>query len=157
MAAKYHERFLFLNGFNIALSHLVYAVSQVFLVPSTFEPCGLTQLAAMRYGAVPVCRDVGGMHDSIVSEPANGSNPLATGFLFRESLRPGQLVDEAAGALELVSTVKRAIVVMRESPGRWGQILRNGMLRDSSWRVPARLYARLFAEAVQRHFHDGRA
>lgn len=147
----YPEKIAFYNGFNIGLSHLIYAVSELFVVPSSFEPCGLTQLSSQRYGSVPVVRGVGGLKDTVQDEREALS---ANGFRFCERsddpLNWNYPAEVPAAAELLTRTLFRALEV-RRNPVRWEQLVGNGLRRDSSWTVPAAQYRRLYAAAVTRH------
>jgi starch synthase len=124
-------------GYSEEMAHLVQAGADAFLVPSRFEPCGLTQLYALRYGAVPIVARVGGLKDTIVdaNEMALQSG-VATGF---------QFFPPTAGALAIA--LRRAQAVYRDRK-TWRALQINGMKTDVSWRHPARRYATLYREAV---------
>ena len=147
---QFPAKLFFFNGFNIALSHLIYAASELFLVPSAFEPCGLTQLTSMRYGSVPIVRDVGGLRDTVIDETEGF---LANGFKFYELDRVAQgsyrMADVPRAAGLLYDTVLRALRC-RENSERWAQIVENGMSRDSSWLEPAAQYRKLYDETISR-------
>jgi starch synthase len=148
LAARPGGNLLFYRGFDIPLSHLIYAASDMFLVPSTYEPCGLTQLISMRYGTVPVVRFVGGLVDTVIDEQTGAG---ANGFGFQTQVEyPKTKDDFNREARKLLETVKRAINTMRNNPGRWHELMKNGMARDSSWSVPATQYMKLYDEAVAR-------
>lgn len=112
-------------GFDAALAQRIYAGCDAFAMPSRFEPCGLGQLIAMRYGAVPLVRRTGGLADTV--SPANG-------FLFDDPT-PQAL----AAAFEELATVFR-------DPAAWRTLQLSGMAYDSSWDASARAYSDLFAE-----------
>ncbi len=140
---------MFYDGFNIELSHLIYAASELFVVASSFEPCGLTQLTSMRYGTIPVVRDVGGLRDTVIDEldafEANGFK-----FLERDDdVEFWRYQAEVPWAAELLYQTLARAVDMRGNEVRWNQLLMNGMQRDSSWTIPAAQYRRLYEEAVQ--------
>ncbi|HUI21245.1 MAG TPA: glycogen synthase GlgA [Methylocella sp.] len=124
-------------GYDERTAHMIQAGADALLIPSRFEPCGLTQLCAMRYGAVPIAARVGGLMDTIVdaNEMAVASR-LGTGILFS----PG--TTSAFGV-----ALERAGKLWRE-PEVWDEIRMNGMKTDVSWRHPAAAYARLFRELV---------
>jgi starch synthase len=125
-------------GYDEALAHLIQAGCDALLVPSRFEPCGLTQLCALRYGAVPVVARVGGLADTIVdANPVAIAAGSATGVMFSP-------VDETM----LESAVRRAVRLYRDQP-LWTQLQRNGMATDVSWSGPAREYAALYRELIQ--------
>jgi starch synthase len=113
--------------FNEELSHLVFAASDLFLVPSIFEPCGLTQQIAMRYGAVPVARATGGLIDTVFDKK--------NGFTF------GPPTAEAFhGALDC------AITCWQKHPDLWKEIMIAGMQTDFSWNHPAEEYLKIYSE-----------
>ncbi|NGX60655.1 MAG: Glycogen synthase [Chlamydiae bacterium] len=111
--------------FNEAFSHLVFGAADLFLVPSLFEPCGLTQLIAMRYGAVPLVRKTGGLADTVFE----GKN----GFVFEKPTAEG--IHEALG---------RALVIWREKPEVWQKLVKAGMESNTSWQQPASAYHALY-------------
>lgn len=120
--------------FDARLASLVYAGSDIFLMPSRHEPCGLGQLFAMRYGSVPVVRATGGLADTVDDfDPINGTGD---GFVFHRY-----------DPIDFFGAVARALEVYR-FPDAWRQIVRRGMARDSSWDVSAAAYERLYAEAL---------
>lgn len=117
-----------LTRFDNRLAHLIYAASDLFLMPSRYEPCGLGQMIAMRYGSLPVVHATGGLVDTVV----DSSRDDATGFVFRE-LTPGALVDALARA---------AAVLAR--PDELARLRRTAMTRDFSWAASARAYLSLY-------------
>ncbi|PPD19132.1 MAG: glycogen synthase GlgA [Methylocystis sp.] len=124
-------------GYSEELAHMIQAGVDAFLVPSRFEPCGLTQLYALRYGAVPIVSRVGGLKDTIVdaNEMAMQAD-VATGLQFSPT---------TADALALAL---REAERLFEDAETWRKIQVNGMKTDVSWRNPARRYAKLFEDAV---------
>ncbi len=125
-------------GYDEGVSHLVQAGADVFLVPSRFEPCGLTQLYALRYGAVPVVARVGGLEDTIIdaNEMALKSG-VATGFQF------SPVTTDA-----LIAALRRAHNIFADKV-QWRHIQSNGMKTDVSWRNPAQRYAQLYRELLK--------
>jgi starch synthase len=120
-------------GYDEALAHLIQAGSDTLLVPSRFEPCGLTQLYALRYGAVPVVSRVGGLADSVIdANEAALAAGVATGI---------QFWPPTAEALEAV--LPRLLALWRDKAA-WDRTQRNGMAADMSWRRSARRYIALF-------------
>ncbi|MGD9258254.1 MAG: starch synthase, partial [Gammaproteobacteria bacterium] len=101
-----------------------------------FEPCGLVQMYAQRYGTVPVAHRTGGLGDSITDQDDVGRGP-PTGFLFSPA-SPGALV----------TAVGRADRLRTERPGDWKTLQENGMRRDFSWRASAQRYAEVFQAAL---------
>lgn len=149
LVANQPTEVMFYDGFNIELSHLIYAASELFVVPSSFEPCGLTQLTSMRYGTIPVVRNVGGLRDTVIDEldafEANGFK-----FLERDDdVEFWRYQAEVPWAAELLYQTLLRAVDLRGNEVRWNQLLMNGMRRDSSWTIPAAQYRRLYEEAVQ--------
>lgn len=122
-------------GFDDSLAHRLYAGADIFLMPSRFEPCGLAQMQALRYGTLPVVRATGGLADTVTDGDVR-DGAMGNGFVFHE-----------ASAAELLAAIRRAVAAWRDAP-RWRQLQRNGMLRDFSWDNPAREYLRLYAAAV---------
>lgn len=122
-------------GYDEMLSHLIIGGSDVVLVPSRFEPCGLTQLYALRYGALPLVRRVGGLADTVVDATSiNLAEDSATGFAFDE-----------ASSQALTSAIARATNLFRERK-LWAQVMRRAMAQDFSWEAAARKYVALYRE-----------
>ncbi len=122
-------------GYDEGLAHLIQGGCDALLMPSRFEPCGLTQLCAMRYGALPVVAHVGGLCDTVIDANEMAlANGIGTGFHFA----PVQTEMLAAAIL-------RALSVWRQ-PDVWRRLQRNAMQTDVSWRRPAARYAALYRE-----------
>lgn len=121
-------------GFNEELSHLIYAGSDMMLVPSRFEPCGLTQLIAMRYGSIPVVREVGGLVDTVFDKD-HSYKPLheRNGYVFRD-------YDEAG----LESALGRAIDCYYQYPEHFRDLIVNAMRTDYSWKSPGQDYLNIY-------------
>jgi starch synthase len=131
--ASYHTGKLaaFLNIFDNDLAHLIYGGSDMFLMPSLFEPCGLGQLIAMRYGSVPIARATGGLADTVFDG--------ATGFTF------GDYSAEA-----FWQALQRALHIYRVDPETWLAIQQQGMQADYSWQRSAHGYVQLYEWAIAR-------
>ena len=125
LAAQYPQSVAAVIDFDVQLAQQIYAGSDVFLMPSRFEPCGLGQLIAMRYGAVPLVRRTGGLADTV----QHGH----TGFLFDEAT-PEALIDAFDEALAAFRT-----------PALWRALQTRAMVADHSWDASARAYAQLYA------------
>jgi starch synthase len=125
LSGRFHGRFFFSADFNEPLAHLAYSGSDIFLMPSRYEPCGLGQMIAMRYGAMPVARRTGGLADTI----KDGE----TGFLFDE-YSPHAFAD----------CVDRALRAYRDKKER-RRIIKNAMGMDFSWKRSAEAYIRLYS------------
>jgi len=124
-------------GYNEALAHLIQAGADAILVPSRFEPCGLTQLCALRYGALPVVARVGGLADSVIDANEMAlANGVGTGLQFAPVTRDA-----------LVAAIQRAVELWHE-PEAWRTVQRNAMRTDVSWRRPAVHYAALYDEIL---------
>ncbi len=121
-------------GYNEALAHRAYAGADMLLMPSSFEPCGLSQLIAMRYGTLPVVRETGGLYDTV--QPYNKYENTGTGFTFSNY-----------NADELLDAVQRAGGLYRSEPSAWQELRLRAMARDSSWEKPAREYMEIYAKA----------
>jgi starch synthase len=117
-------------AFDEALSHKIYAGCDMFLIPSRYEPCGLTQMYSLRYGTIPVVRATGGLDDTI--QEYDPAAKTGNGFKFTEYSAPA-----------LVESLRRAISVYRQ-PGRWRALVQSAMACDFSWDKSAREYVRLF-------------
>jgi starch synthase len=126
-------------GYDEALAHEVQAGVDALLVPSRFEPCGLTQLCALRYGAVPVVSRVGGLADTVIdANTAALAAGVATGVQFAPT---------NVGGLE--TALRRAVALYRDKPV-WRAMQANGMATDVSWSGPARQYAALYQDMTRR-------
>ena len=132
-AAAHPDRIAVTIGYDESLAHQIQGGVDALLVPSRFEPCGLTQLCALRYGAVPVVAHAGGLADTVIdaNEMAVAAN-AGTGVVFAPDSR-----DALEFALERVATLRR-------DPRSWQQMQRRGMKTDVSWARPAEQYAALF-------------
>jgi len=132
-AERYRGRVGVAIGYDESLAHLVIAGSDVILVPSRFEPCGLTQLYALRYGALPLVRRVGGLADTVVDASAtNLADGVATGFVF-----------DSDSPAALMSAIRRATALFGEREV-WQRMMRRAMTRDFSWAAAARQYAAVY-------------
>jgi starch synthase len=122
--------------YNEALAHAIYAALDYLIVPSHFEPCGLTQLIAMRYGTVPIVRATGGLKDTVF-DCENPTVPIKqrNGFLFASPT-----------AASMNQTLERAFKLFRSEPAAFQGLIRRGMQSDFSWKKPAQEYARLYAK-----------
>ena len=120
-------------GYDEALAHLAQGGADALLVPSRFEPCGLTQLCALRYGAIPVVAHVGGLADTIIdANEAALAARVATGLQFTPVTREG---------VELA--IERALALWRDGP-TWRRMQNRAMACDVGWAAPARRYAMLY-------------
>ena len=132
--AKGAKNIAFHRRFDQSLARKIYAGSDIFLMPSRFEPCGLSQLIALRYGAVPVVRRTGGLADTVIDERAGGREQ--SGFAF----------SEYSGAA-LLDTLDRAFKAFGEGE-RWKKIIKSTMTRDFSWKQSAIKYGELYKRGM---------
>lgn len=122
--------------FNEGLARRVYAGADMFIMPSRYEACGLSQMIAMRYGTVPVVRETGGLKDSVINFDKYNT-PEGNGFSFANF-----------NAHELLFTIKRGLTCFAEKP-LWEKIVYNAMHSDNSWNRSAQAYADLYAKVVE--------
>ena len=124
-------------GYDEARAHLLEAGTDIFLMPSRFEPCGLNQMYSQRYGAIPLVRRAGGLADTVVdADPANLEAGTATGIVFDEP------TPEA-----LFAAIERALALYRDQAA-WQQVQKTGMAKDFSWETSARQYVDLYDLAL---------
>ena len=123
-------------GYDDALSHKIEAGSDMFLMPSHYEPCGLNQIYSLKYGTVPVVRATGGLDDTI--EEWDAEKGTGTGFKFA-GYDPKDLLVE----------IDRAVEAFHDKVG-WQRLMRNGMERDYSWTGPSKEYVKVYEEAARR-------
>jgi starch synthase len=121
-------------GFDSYLAQRIYAGADMFLMPSRFEPCGLGQLIALRYGTIPVVRGTGGLKDTV--HDADECPTSGNGFVFSELT-----------AASLVAAARRAIAAYRDR-GRWQSLVVRALREDHSWDRSAREYAELYTQLV---------
>jgi starch synthase len=128
--SEFPDRVRALIKFNSQLSHRIYAGADILLMPSRYEPCGLSQMIAMRYGCIPLASAVGGLKDTIrdVDEHKNG-----TGFLYYP-----------LNADNLASRLDDAIRLFQDKE-QWVQIQKNAMKQSFSWEVSAKAYVKLYS------------
>ncbi|MDD9267733.1 glycogen synthase GlgA [Paenibacillus sp. GCM10023248] len=121
--------------FDEALAHQIYAASDLFLMPSQFEPCGIGQLIALRYRSVPIVRETGGLKDTV--QPYNEFTGEGTGFSFRDY-----------NAHDMLHTIRRAVFFYKNDRDAWLKIAQNMKKGDFSWKKSAQLYISLYREMV---------
>ena len=130
---KYPNKLITVIAFDEDLAHHIYAGADMFLMPSKYEPCGLSQLYSLKYGTVPIIRNTGGLGDTIIDY----KKPDGTGFLFNE-YKPDALM----------KIIQTATGVFRNNKPKWHSIMRNGMALDFSWKVSAKKYIDLYKSLV---------
>jgi len=135
LEAKYPDKLKVYLEFNDSLAHQIQAGADMFLMPSRYEPCGLNQMYALKYGTVPVVREVGGLADTVVDYDARAGQ--GTGFVFREYTSQA-----------MVGALRRAVGVFA-GRRKWGKLIKAGMSQDYSWGRSARGYSELFETVRQ--------
>jgi len=134
LSARYPQQVGVHLSYNAALAHRVYAGSDLFLMPSYYEPCGLGQMISLAYGTIPIVRATGGLADTIHE---TGDAPQ-NGFVFAKY-----------EAQELLAAIHRALAAYRDRD-RWPTLIRNGMACDFSWEASAQRYEELYERARNR-------
>ncbi|WP_175640686.1 glycogen synthase GlgA [Metabacillus schmidteae] len=132
----YPSKFKAYIGFDEVLAHQIYAGSDLFLMPSKFEPCGLGQLIALRYGTIPIVRETGGLNDTVTSYREDTEE--GNGFTFRNF-----------NAHDMLFTIKRAIDFYQQDEV-WKNIVKTAMTQDYSWGKSAIKYDQLYADLITR-------
>ncbi len=136
MQSKYPKKISVNLRFDNSLAHLIEAGSDMFVMPSRYEPCGLNQLYSLKYGTVPIVRKTGGLADTI--ENYNPKTGQGTGFVFKDY-----------DASELLNTIRLALEVYKDKKA-WTKLMQNGMSRDFSWTASAKKYAELYRKATEK-------
>lgn len=129
-AYNYHNKFRLNLEFNERLARCIYAASDIFLMPSLFEPCGIGQMIALRYGSIPIVRETGGLKDTVWSY--NEASGEGNGFTFQHY-----------NAHDFLYTIKRALHCYNNQEV-WDRIVNNARTMDYSWEKSARVYHDLF-------------
>ncbi len=137
LAARYPEQVAIFLTFNTELARRIYAGSDMFLMPSRFEPCGTSQMNAMRYGCVPIVRQVGGLADTVQEyDPSSGDG---NGFVFKNY-----------DPWEFFAAVVRAMALYRFKD-IWRTLQQRGMEADHSWNASAKRYVEVYRNAIEYH------
>ena len=134
LASQYPEKMRVQIRYDGTTAHKIVAGSDISLVPSRYEPCGLNQMYSLRYGTVPVVRATGGLEDTVREQPNGGGN----GFKFSG-------YDQA----DFLQAIRRALDVFRDRP-LWAEMMRRGMEQNFSWEKPAEEYVELYQQVVER-------
>jgi starch synthase len=140
MVDKYPEQLGLEMGYNESLAHQIQAGSDMLLMPSRYEPCGLDQLYALKYGAIPIVRAVGGLDDTV--EDYNPQTDHGTGFKFKE-------YEEE----KLLQTIQRGLTVYRDKSA-WNRLIQRAMHQDFSWGKSASQYQTLYRTAMDKKRKD---
>jgi starch synthase len=140
LASRYPQQMGLFIGYDEPLAHGIQAGADIFLMPSRFEPCGLTQIYALRYGTVPIVRSTGGLSDTVVNVTEESLRQgLATGFVFKE-----------AAPSVLLATIRRALVLYAQH-SQWRKLALAGMEQDFSWQASAQIYLSLYHRILPNH------
>ncbi|MFD0704841.1 glycogen synthase GlgA [Alloscardovia venturai] len=118
-------------AFDLSLAQLIYAGSDMFLMPSAFEPCGLSQMMAMRYGTIPIVHEVGGLKDTV--QPYNEVDNTGTGFSFAEF-----------SGYWMMQTILHAMDLYKNDPDKWGSLVNRAMNVDFSWSTASQAYEDMY-------------
>ncbi len=132
---QFPQKILVKIAYNNELAHKIEAGSDMFLMPSRYEPCGLNQIYSLKYGTVPIVRATGGLDDTI--EPWDARSGKGTGFKFTEY-----------NGESLLLTIKEALQAYRDRTS-WQALMRNGMKRDFSWNASAKEYVKVYERVRQ--------
>jgi len=138
LARQYPNKLAVSIGYDETLAHRIEAGADMYLMPSRFEPCGLNQMYSLRYGTVPIVRNVGGLADTVTDTSAKTlAKGTANGFIINTD-----------DSLALLKTIKRALRRYRDK-AQWQQLQTTGMQQDFSWRNSAQEYLSLYRQAQQ--------
>jgi starch synthase len=135
LAQAFPRKFGVKVGFDNTLAHKIEAGSDMFLMPSRYEPSGLNQMYSLKYGTVPIVRATGGLDDTI--EPFDATTGRGTGFKFWDY-----------NGEAMLATIKAALALFRDQAS-WQKLMKNGMAKDYSWGVSAKEYGRVYESARQ--------
>ena len=128
---KYNDKVSANIYYSDELSHKIYAAADAFLMPSLFEPCGLSQLMSLRYGTIPIVRETGGLKDTV--EPYNEYESKGTGFSFVNY-----------NAHEMLGTIRYAEKIYYDKKREWNKLIDRAIAADFSWHVSARKYQEMY-------------
>ncbi len=141
-AGNFAGRMAVVLDYNEVLAHRIQAGADIFLMPSRYEPCGLTQLYSLRYGTIPLVRKTGGLTDTVVdTSVATLGNQTATGFQFHD-----------ATISDFLDAAHRAITMYRSCQPCWKQIMRTAMQQEFNWEASARQYAGEYTDVISMNF-----
>lgn len=132
---KYPNQMKAYIGYSEELSHRIYASCDSFLMPSLFEPCGLSQLMSMRYGTLPIVRETGGLKDTV--EPYNEYEHTGTGFSFANY-----------NAHEMLNTIRYSLKIYYDERKEWDAMVKRAMKQDFSWERSASEYEELYKKII---------
>jgi len=134
-AWAHQDKVSFQCKYDFVLSNRIYAGCDMFLMPSLFEPCGLSQMMSLKYGTIPIVRETGGLADSV--QPYNEFEQTGTGFSFSNY-----------NAHEMMDTIDYALHTFYDYPDAWDAIVQRAMAEKLDWDASAEQYIRLFASLL---------
>lgn len=135
-AQKYPRKVAACIKFDDKLAHRIYAGADIFLMPSRFEPCGISQMMAMRYGTIPIVRNTGGLSDTVISYEEDQER--GNGFHF-----------DNYNAHDFLYTIQRAVKLFYEDQAAWNRIKENALQSDFSWDRSAQAYQKLYEDLLK--------
>lgn len=136
IAERYKDKVAVHIGFDPQLAKQIYAGSDMFLMPSRFEPCGLGQIISLRYGTVPIVRATGGLAETIIDYSEN--KDTGNGFSFRNF-----------SSNEMLDAIDRALTIYNEKPEEWEKLIVRALQSDFSWNRSAKMYEELYYKAIE--------
>jgi len=136
MEHEYPKKVCSYIGFSEDVAKRIYAAADMFLMPSIFEPCGLSQLIAMAYATIPIVRKTGGLHDTV--HHFNKETLEGTGFVF-----------ENINAHDMLYTINEAITIYFESPDKWNTLMQNAIKQDFSWDASSKKYKNIYEKIMK--------
>lgn len=136
MELEYPKKLKAHIGYSNQLAHMIYSGADMFLMPSRFEPCGLGQIIALKYGTIPIVRETGGLSDTIV--PYNEFERIGNGFSFTNY-----------NAHDMMYVIRYALKTFRESKVAWKQLINHAMSCDFSWTQSAKTYLKLYKKMTK--------
>ncbi|MFX3617176.1 MAG: glycogen synthase GlgA [Sporolactobacillus sp.] len=136
LAARYPKKVSCNLFFDESLARKIYAASDLFLMPSKFEPCGIGQLLALRYGSLPIVRETGGLKDTVI--PYNEYSDEGYGFTFTNY-----------NAHDMLYTIKRALNFYREDQAHWKKLVDRALRLDFGWDASAKAYSDLYQSLIE--------
>lgn len=134
---KYPKKMGVYTGFNAPLAQRIYAASDLFLMPSRFEPCGLGQLFSLRYGTIPIVRSTGGLADTVFDVENDSKN--GNGFTYTEF-----------SSKDMLKTINRALKFYQTKPSEWKELVKRAMNIDNSWDKSAIKYLELYNKLIKK-------
>ena len=134
---KYPDKISSYIGYSEEKAHRIYASCDAFLMPSLFEPCGLSQMMSMRYGTIPIVRETGGLKDTV--DPYNEYEGTGTGFSFKEY-----------NAHDMMHIIRYANEIFTNKKEEWNGLIQRAMSIDYSWKASAKQYAQLYKKLIEK-------